>query len=278
MFQRVYIEITNRCNLSCDFCPGTARPLRFLSEEEFATILRRLRGHTGYLYFHVMGEPLLHPLLGRFLELAAEENFRVCLTTNGTLLKKRQAELLSASALHKVSVSLHSFEGNGGGDLTPYLEQCWDFCRPAAEKGVLCVLRLWNEGGGEARNEEIFRFLEEKTGLGREDWPRPRPNTARVGERIFVERDSRFDWPDLSAPEQGTTFCHALRQQMAVLCDGTVVPCCLDHEGDIPIGNLMEQELEEILQSPRARALYEGFSRRRPTEELCRRCGYASRF
>ena len=278
MFKRAYVEITNRCNLHCDFCPGTARPLREMSEAEFTCAAEKLRGHTPYLYFHVMGEPLLHPLLGRFLTIAGELGFRVCLTTNGTLLARRQAELLAAPALHKVSVSLHSFEGNGGADMAAYLRQCWDFCAQAAARGVICVLRLWNEGGAESRNEEIWRFLEERTGQSRTAWARPRRNAWKLGERLFLETDVKFDWPDLAAEEQGTEFCHALRQQIAVLCDGTVVPCCLDHEGELALGNLFAQDLPEILASPRARALYDGFSRRSPTEELCLRCGYASRF
>ena len=277
MFKRIYVEITNRCNLRCAFCPGTARPLRDMQEGEFSTVLSRLRGKTRYLYFHVMGEPLLHPRLGRFLALADQEGFRVCLTTNGTLLSRREEELLAAPALHKVSVSLHSFEGNGGADMAPYLKQCWAFCRRASERGVLCVLRLWNEGGEDLRNDEILHFLETEAGP-REGWARPRPNTWQLGERLYLERDGKFDWPDLAAEEKDTEFCYALRHQAAVLCDGTVVPCCLDHEGDLALGNLLHQELDEILNSPRARAIYDGFSHRRPAEELCRRCGYAKRF
>ena len=101
----------------------------------------------------------------------------------------------------------------------------------------------------------------------------------RLAERIFLEYGERFDWPELTAGEGGGEgFCYGLRDQFGVLCDGTVVPCCLDHEGDIPLGNLFAQSLEEILSSPRAQAIYEGFSGRRAVEELCRKCGYAHRF
>ena len=95
---------------------------------------------------------------------------------------------------------------------------------------------------------------------------------------MYLERAGKFEWPDLSANESGAQFCYGLRDQLGILADGTVVPCCLDHEGDIPLGNLFTQPLDEILNSPRARALREGFSQRRPAEELCRRCGFAARF
>ena len=278
MLKRVYIEITNVCNLRCDFCPGTRREARFLSPAELRLLAGKLRGHTSYLYFHVMGEPLLHPELGELLGIAAEEGFRACLTTNGTLLEEKTDLLLAAPALHKLSVSLHSAEGNGLEKLGDYLAGVWESALALSGAGVICALRLWNIGGAEERNGEIYAFLREKLGVHPLELPRPRQGSWRLGERLYLERAERFDWPDLDAPETGTRFCLGLRDQAAVLCDGTVVPCCLDHEGDVPLGNLLEQELEEILASPRARAVYEGFSQGKPSEELCRRCGFAARF
>ena len=278
MLKRVYIEITNVCNLRCDFCPGTRREARFLSPAELRLLAGKLRGHTSYLYFHVMGEPLLHPELGELLGIAAEEGFRACLTTNGTLLEEKTDLLLAAPALHKLSVSLHSAEGNGLEKLGDYLAGVWESALALSGAGVICALRLWNIGGAEERNGEIYAFLREKLGVHPLELPRPRQGSWRLGERLYLERAEKFDWPDLSAMETGARFCLGLRDQAAVLCDGTVVPCCLDHEGDIPLGNLLEQELEEILSSPRARAIYDGFSRGRPSEELCRRCGFATRF
>ena len=101
----------------------------------------------------------------------------------------------------------------------------------------------------------------------------------RIGQRVYLEYGDKFDWPDLTAPDGGEkVFCYGLRDQLGVLCDGTVVPCCLDHEGDIRLGNLFEEDLQDILESPRAKALYDGFSCGKAAEELCRRCGYARRF
>ena len=140
VFKRVYVEITNVCNLSCSFCPGTGRPARFLAPAEFRILAERLRGHTEYLYLHVMGEPLLHPQLEELLAVARELGFRVCVTTNGTLLSRRGALL---AGVHKVSVSLHSFEGNDcPGSMEEYLSGVWDFCCRASAEGTLCALRL----------------------------------------------------------------------------------------------------------------------------------------
>ena len=277
MLKKVYIEITNCCNLKCVFCPGTKREKHFMTADEFAKVLQNIRGETEYVYFHVMGEPLLHPELGAFLSMAAEAGFKVCITTNGTLLESTAETLLAAPSLHKISISLHSLEGNGSKQpLMEYLESCWAFCGKAAAKGIICALRLWNEGGANAENEKIETFLHEKT--DHREWSELRFGSKKLAERIYLENAARFDWPDMTAEKVETQFCYALRDQAGILADGTVIPCCLDHEGDIPLGNIFENTLGEILSSPRAKALYDGFSARRPSEELCRRCGYAARF
>lgn len=279
MFKRIYLEITNVCNLHCSFCPGTRRKSRFLTVEEFTQLTSRLQGHAEYLYFHVMGEPLLHPQLSQLLHIAAETGFKICLTTNGTLLSKHLDTLLSAEKLHKISVSLHSFEGNDcAGDLAAYITSVAQSCTALAQKGVICALRLWNEGGAQAENGRIMDLL--SAALSTDLWaltPDVRGN-LKLGERLYLESAAKFDWPDMAAPDCGVEFCLGLRQQAAVLCDGTVVPCCLDGEGQIALGNLFDTPFDEIIRSPRAQALINGFSRRRPTEDLCRRCGYATRF
>lgn len=278
MFKRAYVEITNICNLRCAFCPGTKRPERFMPPEEFRILARRLRPHTGFLYLHVMGEPLLHPQLGELLEIGAAEGFRLCLTTNGTLLEARHELLLSAPALHKLSVSLHSMEGNNAGALGGYLTGVWESVQALSRAGIICALRLWNIGGQETRNGEILAFLGDRLGTHPLDLPQLRRGSWKLGQRLYLEQAEKFDWPELEGPERAAGFCLGLRDQVAVLVDGTVTPCCLDHEGDIPLGNLLAEELDGILASPRARAICDGFSQRRPSEALCRRCGFAERF
>jgi MoaA/NifB/PqqE/SkfB family radical SAM enzyme len=246
-----------------------------LSPEEFRCLAEKIRGHTDYLYFHLMGEPLLHPQLEKLLRISDELGFRVMLTTNATLLEEREAILLAAPALHKVSMSLQSFEANAPGDLTKYLAGCVAFARKASAKGTLCEFRLWNHGGLEQRNKEILDGLH---AAFPGEWEQSR-NGQKLAERVWLDPGDRFDWPDLERDElRDQGFCYGLRDQIGVLCDGTVVPCCLDHEGDIPLGNLFEEPLDRILDCPRARRIYEGFSQRRAVEPLCKRCGYATRF
>lgn len=274
-FRKIYLEISNLCNLKCNFCPGTKRPGRRLSVKEFSELLPKLRPYTDFLYFHLMGEPLCHPNLKEFLEIAGEHGFKVILTTNGTLLAKQQEILQSAAALHKVNISLHAFESN---DLAipfeQYLDDCFAFGK-AMSGNKIVVYRLWNQGGADELNDSILNRMQE---FFPNSWVKERQG-IRIADRTYIEHGDKFDWPDLSAPEgDSKVFCYGLRDQLGVLCDGTVVPCCLDHEGDLDLGNLFETDMETILSSPRAKSIYNGFTKREAMEELCRRCGYARRF
>ena len=275
MLKKVYLEITNICNLDCVFCPGTRRAPHMLSQDEFALLASKLRPHAEYLYFHLMGEPLLHPLLGDFLAIAGELGFQVMITTNGTLLPEKGELLLQSPALLKVNMSLQSFEANARGELGPYLDGCIAYAEKAAAAGKRSEFRLWNHNGLEMLNDEIEGRLEDA-------FPKPWKKSRegwKLRENVWLEPGDHFDWPDLEADDRGERcFCYALRDQIGVLCDGTVVPCCLDHEGDIPLGNLFEDDLETILNSERAQRIRDGFSCRTASEELCRRCGFARRF
>ena len=275
MLRKVYVEISNICNLSCSFCPGTRRKPGMMTATQFETVAEKLKGYTEYLYFHLMGEPLLHPELEKLLDIAADMGYKVIITTNGTLIPKRRELLLSSRAVHKVNVSLQSFEANSGGELEAYVESCAAFARQMGERGKLCVLRLWNSGGLESLNGRIESILEKEFP---KPWRRSRGSRS-LADRVWLEPGEKFDWPDMGELDRGEScFCYALRDQAGILCDGTVVPCCLDHEGDIALGNIFESGMEEILGSPRARAIYDSFSRRTAVEELCRKCGYARRF
>ena len=314
MIDRCYIEITNTCNLNCDFCPKHHRWKRQLSAGEFNLLTDRVRGKVSFLYFHLMGEPLLHPLLPQFIRTANEKGFKTVLTSNGTLLH-RCLPLLEALP-HKIQLSLHSHESNARGELAGYMQEVMQFSVQAAEKGTCMVLRLWNQGGRDKENEEVMRLIEQYV-------PKPwkeRPDGFRLSDHLYLEFDRKFEWPTAgekskenlkdeseeesengseenlkneseenlkdeseeesenesgeksSKKEKKQLFCKALIKQIGVLSDGSLVPCCLDHDGDVVLGNLLHQSLEEILASPRAQALIEGFKHHTASEKLCQNC------
>ena len=274
MYSRVYTEITNICNRNCSFCPGTKRAKRMISEKEFTILCEKLQGVTKYIYLHVMGEPLTHPKLPQLITIGKTMGFNVCITTNGTLLEKRGREIVEAG-VYKVNISVHSFEEGEAEDHTQYMKSCLDFADYASERGVLTVLRLWNRGHDGGLNAETEKLMHEKFPG---DWS-VGVRGARIRHRLHLEWGDRFEWPDTEAEDGGDkVFCHGLGDHFGVLVDGTVIPCCLDREGVINLGNIYTDSIDEILGSKRAKAMREGFKCRTATEKLCRKCGYARRF
>lgn len=275
MYSRVYVEITNICNRACTFCPGTKREKRRMTRDEFSHILDKLEGITQYIYLHVMGEPLTHPDLIEFIDMASTRGFKCAITTNGTLLSRRGAELLS-SKVYKVNISVHSFESGTTDEYLGYINSCLEFADEASRRGILTVIRLWNRGYDEGRNIDTLTMLREKFSDG--EW-REGANGARIRHRLHLEYGDRFEWPDVEKAELGDqVFCHGLGDHFGILVDGRVVPCCLDREAAIELGNVHVSEITDILNSERAERMREGFKCKRASEELCRKCGYARRF
>ena len=279
---KVYLEITNVCNLSCPFCPQTKRTPRFMSPEEFRTAIGRIAPLTKYVYLHLMGEPLLHPHLTELLAILREADLHAALTTNGTLIARRADELLAAG-LYKIGISLHAWEANHGAVMTPearaHFAACLDFARRSAAGGTITALRLWNEDRADRAAQNDLNG--EITQMAREYFPGEweyTPRGIRLAPLCYLEREEIFDWPDTDAQASDCRVrCCGLRDQIGILSDGTVVPCCLDHEGDLALGNIFTDDPEQLLDSPRARRIREGFLRGEAAEDFCRRCGFARR-
>ncbi len=271
-FKKIYVEITNACNLSCSFCRGTKRKKEFMDKEFFKFVLGAIKGCGEYLYFHVMGEPLLHPDTGKFLDICSDFGYKVNITTNGTLNKELLA-VKNKPALRQVNFSLHS------GNDTAYFNSVLDAADKLNKEGKLVSLRLWNLGSGED-NSAIISKIKEKFGADFDAGGIPaHARGIKLAENIFLNMGERFEWPDLNAGFiSDTGFCYGLRDQIGILVDGTVVPCCLDADGVIALGNIKEQKLEDIVNSKRAKEMYDAFSGRKVREELCKRCGYRTRF
>lgn len=287
-FKKIYIEITNVCNLACTFCPQTKRQPQFMDLETFEKILYEIKPYTDYIYLHVKGEPFLHPELDKLLDISYDKGFYVNITTNGTLIEKVRDKIGMKPALRQINFSLHSLSGNKEySDEEVYLKRILSFIKDTLEKReLLFSLRLWNldkDNGinSEAnKNRTLLKLLEKEFRLaaGIEEAVSPGRGFA-LTKNVYLNQDHEFTWPALEEEEdEGIGFCHGLRDQAAILVDGTVVPCCLDGEGIIELGNIKHQNFGEIIESERAMDLYHGFSKRMAVEELCKKCGYRKKF
>jgi radical SAM protein with 4Fe4S-binding SPASM domain len=288
-FGKVNIEISNICNLQCSFCPEVVRSPKLMDLSLFRQIVEQVSPLTDQVCFHLMGDPLVHPRLSEMVSICEEFQAPIFFVTNGVLLKKnfseRQALLLNP-AFRQVNFSLHSFADNfGDKDPSDYLSYIFAYTEKALRDRPDLYLnyRLWNlqePRSTSSTNQLVLEMIEShfQVNIPREVDIRKR-KSLRIRGRLYIHYDTEFIWPSLDLPVLGTEgTCHGLSSHFGVLVDGTVVPCCLDKEAAIPLGNVQEQPILEILDSPRAKNLLMGFKKRQLVEALCQRCQYIERF
>lgn len=238
-FKRIYVEITNTCNLSCSFCIQNQRKPRSMNVEEFAHVIREIKPYTNHAYLHVLGEPLSHPDLASFLHICDEAGLQVNLTTNGTLLKKCR-DVLMNSSLRQINVSLHSFPEH---EQPQYLEHVFSVCEELAQRGIHISYRLWSVQNGRL-SEESAQLLQQLVQRYQITQPQEFERRMRLdaGDHLHLNLESVFTWPSLKHPYVSDTGrCLGMKQMCAILSDGTVVPCCLDSRGEAPLGNIYTQ-------------------------------------
>lgn len=284
MLERVYVEITNVCNLKCDFCPGTSREAAFMSVERFAHIASACLPLTERVFLHVMGEPLLHPDFSRIIDICSELGLTVEVSTNGRLLDSQRGQSLLSPSVRQINFSLQSFAQDEQSSEHPALHNIFELTSQAfTQRPELYInYRLWNLGGRhEGCNLSILRAIAGYFGVDIDpEYQKSRAGKAvRLLERLYLHMEPVFTWPEPAgggAPVRA--YCQAPFRQAAILADGSVVPCCLDRNGEMLLGNCFETPLEEILDSPRVRSIRGNFMRKFTTEALCRNCSYRERF
>jgi radical SAM protein with 4Fe4S-binding SPASM domain len=287
-YKKIYVEITNVCNLSCSFCPKIKRSPQFMKIEVFNKILDEIKPYTDYINLHVKGEPLLHPDIDKFLDSCSDKGFKVNLTTNGTIIDKVKDKIIMKSSLRQINFSLHSFEGEKcSKEYDDYINNIISFAKEAVEKtNMIIALRLWNLTENNVinltarKNYHITEAIEKAFDLPYKIAEKISSERGiKVYDRIYLNQDSEFEWPSLENQSYDVEgFCYALRNQAAILVDGMVIPCCLDGEGIINLGNITNMSFSEIVEGDRARSIFNGFSRREAVEELCKKCGYKRKF
>ena len=294
-YKKVYIEITNICNLKCTFCPGHKRVLKEMSANDFRTVIDKTHHIGENFYLHLMGEPTAHSRFEEILDTCNSYGIRPNITTNGTLLGKT-GDIILKKDVRNVSISLHSFEANDlSKSLQSYLAGITGFCQKALGSKTVVELRLWNMSreslaDKNSFNYQICEFLRENLELGYDIYDKindtffametNRKKNFRLKDNIFLGMSEQFTWPDIekSPHEVCKGFCYGLRNQIAVLSDGTVVPCCLDANGNMPLGNIFEDTIENIVTTSRAKSIYDGFTNHKAVEPLCQSCGYMKKY
>ncbi|KAF0226065.1 MAG: radical SAM protein [Erysipelotrichaceae bacterium] len=267
-YQRIYIEITNVCNLNCSFCLPTQRKSQFMSVSEFEHILTEIKDHTQHIYLHIKGEPTLHPQLKQFMDLAAQVHLKVHLVSNGTLLDQLDFDLLVHPALAQLSISLHSVQNMNTEKRVSYLKSIENIIMRSKTFYFTLFLRVWNEN-----NTEIIDWL--SSILNTEIHYEPNKHRIKISKNITLDFDKVFTWPSLDHEFVGLAgSCYGGLKMMGFLVDGTVTPCCLDNEGDIALGNIHTTSFIDLIQSPRYLSFTSGLASIQLIEPLCQHCTY----
>lgn len=272
-YKKVYIEITNCCNLNCSFCSPVKREKRFMTKEEFEKILIEVSKVTKTIYLHVKGEPLLHPQIIDFLKLAEKYNLKVNLTTNGILFPKIVDKLKDCKALHKINFSLHCEQ-----NIEDYERKIFENVKKLSPETVI-IYRLWTLKGNklDKKSTETVENLKKFYNLQQETVEKLKTEkNVKISSTIYVDKDNEFLWPKISS-HNSCGYCYALKTQIAILVDGTVVSCCLDADGIINLGNIYKESLEEIEKKERYQKLKKSFQDRKPIEKLCQSCTFKER-
>lgn len=273
-FKKIYIEITNICNLNCSFCSKDNRIKESISLTNMEELLKKINDYTDYVYLHVKGEPLLHPKLKEILDLCEKYHKKVNITTNATLLKAKET-ILSHTAIRQINLSVHSENQEKN-----YLEEIFEVTDKLKEKNI--VYRFWtmNDNNLNKKSTELVEKIINHYKLSPEIVEKIKTdNNIKINNNTYVNKANQFVWPNINNDYYNDKgYCYALKDQLAILVDGTVVPCCLDSDGIINLGNIYSNTLEDIINSSRYQKMRSGFCNRKVTEELCKHCSYKERF
>ena len=271
-FKKIYIEITNICNLNCSFCSKDNRELRELSLQEFDKISQKIRQYTNTIYLHVKGEPLLHTKFDQILDISKKYNLNVKITTNGCLLSKHLKTLQKYTNIRQINISLHC-ENN----MKDYFEKVFTSCDILA-KSIPIVYRIWLldnlkldklstsivekiKNHYQLDDEFLTKVLSEKN--------------IKIKDNIYLDKDNEFTWPsDTKEKIEESGTCLGTRSHIGILSNGDVVPCCLDSKGLLKLGNIFEDDLESILNSELFKAINEGFKNNKVVCNLCKNCQF----
>ncbi len=283
MLKRIYIEISNICNVQCSFCPVVERDNQVLTPVDFEKILIQARPLAEEVCLHLMGEPTAHPQFSEILDLCDKHKVKIQLTTNGLLIERKKEMILEYQSIRQVNFSLQSFKDNfPEKDLMSYMMPIMKFTELAHERRpeVYINYRMWNVGAQNVDNNEIYDVVENyfKIEINR-NVQVEHIKSKRIWNKLYLHFDSRFEWPELAGEvlsQKGT--CHGLRSHIGIHANGSVVPCCLDKEAVINLGNVFETSLDNILKSERAKKMRDGFNQGILREDLCQRCDYVQRF
>lgn len=285
-FYRIYIELSNICGLSCSFCPPKELPNKVMGLDFFESIISQAKKYTKEIACHVVGDPLTQSNLHAYLDIIHKYGLKAILTTSGYFLKKHSYDTLFHPCVKQINISLNSFNKNDTSiTFEQYMKPVLKLCKEKLkrEENLFINLRVWNLDemmSEHSFNSTLFETLGITFGipLDLKTIYTERPKSLRLASKVLLHFDNYFEWPSLKNKNYGNGTCQGLQSHVAILASGKVIPCCLDCDGVIELGDLHNESLTMVLNAQRAKAMLEGFGEDKAIEELCQKCSYKERF
>lgn len=271
MFKRIYIELSNYCNLNCVFCTPTDKSNRMLSLDQFKYIFDQVKEETDEVCLHVLGEPLIHPNFLEIIDYINQTDVKIMISTNARLIPSLSKDLINRR-IDTFNISLHSTYTLNDLDRTVFINALLVFIDKYQEIHKSNMhLRLWADSNemiklnnDKIRNQlfDYYKFSGEIT------------SRIRFKERIILSYEHEFEWPSLDLKDSFDGFCLGGKTHIAILANGIVTLCCLDSKGLTNLGNIFEHSLKEILEDTPYKDSIKAFRDNKCYFELCKHCTY----
>lgn len=263
--KKIYLEITNKCNLSCSFCIKNKKKITSITLDNYKYIIDKIKPYTKELYLHILGEPLMHPDINYFIDYATNAGLMVNITTNGYLINN----IKDNHNIHRLNISLHSYHEKYNIHLEDYLNNIFNVVDSIRDKAYVS-LRLWVKDN---HTSSIIAYLNNRYHT---DISSVLNNQKiKITNNLLIDTFHCFIWPDLNNSyycDKGT--CRGLIDHIGILSDGTIVPCCLDTTGVLNLGNIYQDNIPDIYKKPFVKEMIQGFKENKKIAELCKHCHF----
>ena len=236
------IEPTNTCNLRCSFCfvtEGMTRDEGFMDLDLFKKIIDDTPT-LEHLCMHNWGEPLLHKDIFKMFDYAHQAGVNyIVMNTNGTLLNEKMISQIIESPLNIIRFSIdgspETFKKIRGVELDKIeanilrLKEVKEDQRPELSMGVVFTV----EEETQQDTDEYIKHWETIV-----DHVRTQPK--------LIQSPRKEPCPEPFGKDYG---------KLVVLWDGTVIPCCVDYNASLKLGNAKMELVSDLWKNEEIKTL-----------------------
>ncbi|RDU59955.1 radical SAM/SPASM domain-containing protein [Helicobacter marmotae] len=296
-FEKIYIEISDYCALSCGFCPSSERKSHrgVMPLALFESICAQIQNDVKRVCLHVLGDPLSVANFEDYVKILEHYHLKVDLVTTGLFLKQRHFGLLMQKPFVQISFSLSAFLANPASLHNAHLYRILEFCKFHMRYKSSPFINLRFHQNDIAKDGTLYKEMMATIGAFFDIEPafllaNLKHKRIRLAPKIILKPMPSFEWESTNPKQESIKdkgelsgfkdnkseriFCYGALKQYGILSNGELVPCCIDYAGRASFGNVGEQSIREILQSVAFREFGAQLKRGLAPCELCEKCGY----